>query len=232
MAPVTYYKGGRTIVANTPEEVVHLEYNGWTRSAGTTPPVDPTPTGGLQLGTTATTAKRGDYAPTWAEVTSKPATFAPAAHVHPVNALTDASVVGKSILTASSAAAIRTLLGVNGGTGGTSLTLGTTATTAKRGDYVPTWTEITSKPTTFPPDKTGLAKADVGLGNVDNTSDANKPLSTAAATAIAGKPDFVIVTTGTEARPTGSVMTIWNEQRTGTPAAPTNMNTTTDVWLH
>lgn len=38
--------------------------------------------------------------------------------------------------------------------------------------------------------KTGivtLAKGDVGLGNVDNTSDADKPISTATATALAGK---------------------------------------------
>lgn len=38
--------------------------------------------------------------------------------------------------------------------------------------------------------KTGdvaLAKGDVGLGNVDNTSDASKPISTAVATALAGK---------------------------------------------
>ena len=31
----------------------------------------------LKLGTTSTTAKRGDYAPDWASITSKPATFAP-----------------------------------------------------------------------------------------------------------------------------------------------------------
>jgi hypothetical protein len=40
--------------------------------------------------------------------------------------------------------------------------------------------------------KTGtvtLAKGDVGLANVDNTSDANKPVSTAQATAIAAKAD-------------------------------------------
>ena len=34
-----------------------------------------------------------------------------------------------------------------------------------------------------------LTSADVGLGNVDNTSDADKPLSTAATTALAGKSD-------------------------------------------
>jgi hypothetical protein len=43
--------------------------------------------------------------------------------------------------------------------------------------------------------KTGvvtLAKADVGLGNVDNTSDANKPVSTATQTALDGKVDKVV----------------------------------------
>ena len=42
--------------------------------------------------------------------------------------------------------------------------------------------------------KTGavtLAKGDVGLGNVDNTSDANKPVSTAQQTALDGKADLV-----------------------------------------
>lgn len=34
-------------------------------------------TSSLVIGTTSTTAKAGDYAPTWAEVTGKPATFAP-----------------------------------------------------------------------------------------------------------------------------------------------------------
>lgn len=34
------------------------------------------------VGTTATTAKAGDYQPTWAQVSGKPTTFAPAAHDH------------------------------------------------------------------------------------------------------------------------------------------------------
>lgn len=38
---------------------------------------------------------------------------------------------------------------------------------------------------------TALTKGDVGLGNVDNTSDAAKPISTATATALAGKADLV-----------------------------------------
>ena len=54
-----------------------------------------------------------------------------------------------------------------------------------RGDQ--TWA---SAPVTSVASKTGavtLAKGDVGLGNVDNTSDANKPISTATQTALFGK---------------------------------------------
>lgn len=45
---------------------------------------------------------------------------------------------------------------------------------------------------TITADKTemGLTKADVGLGNVDNTSDANKPVSTATQTALNAKADL------------------------------------------
>jgi hypothetical protein len=79
------------------------------------------------------------------------------------------------------------------------------------------WDNVTDKPSTFPPSahthptsdvvnfataaaaaapvqsvagKTGsvtLAKADVGLGNVDNTSDTNKPISSATQSALDGK---------------------------------------------
>lgn len=38
----------------------------------------------LQIGTTSTTAKAGDYQPTWAQVSGKPSTFAPAAHTHEI----------------------------------------------------------------------------------------------------------------------------------------------------
>ena len=36
------------------------------------------------IGTTATTAKAGNYVPTYAEITGKPATFAPATHTHTI----------------------------------------------------------------------------------------------------------------------------------------------------
>ena len=58
------------------------------------------------------------------------------------------------------------------------------------------WADITGKPATFPPEahshdyaatNHSHTKADVGLGNVDNTSDAAKPVSTATQTALDGK---------------------------------------------
>lgn len=51
---------------------------------------------------------------------------------------------------------------------------------------VPTSRTIAGKPLTG---NITLAKADVGLANVDNTSDANKPISSATTTALAGKVD-------------------------------------------
>lgn len=58
-----------------------------------------------------------------------------------------------------------------------------------RGDN--TWA---AAPVTSVASKTGavmLVKADVGLGNVDNTSDANKPVSTAQQTALDGKANVI-----------------------------------------
>lgn len=81
-------------------------------------------TSNLTIGTTASTAKAGNYVPAWNDVTGKPATFAP--------------VIGT---TATTAMAGNTPL----------LAIGTTATTAKAGNYVPTWGEVTGKPATFTP---------------------------------------------------------------------------------
>ncbi len=53
---------------------------------------------------------------------------------------------------------------------------------------------------------TGLVKGDVGLGNVDNTSDANKPISTATQSALDLKAPLASPTfTGTVTLPTGTV---------------------------
>lgn len=56
------------------------------------------------------------------------------------------------------------------------------------------WVDTNTNLVTSVAGKTGdvtLAKADVGLGNVDNTSDSNKPVSTATQTALNGKVDKV-----------------------------------------
>jgi len=80
--------------------------------------------------------------------------------------ITDSTAVGRSVITATDAAAARSAIGA----GTSTLVLGATATTAKAGNYVPT-------------------KSEVGLSNVDNTSDANKPVSTATQTALNLKRD-------------------------------------------
>ena len=62
----------------------------------------------------------------WGSVTGKPSTFTPATHTHDWD-----DVTGKPATFAP--------------------VIGTTATTAKAGNYVPTYAEITGKPTTFAP---------------------------------------------------------------------------------
>lgn len=59
-----------------------------------------------------------------------------------VDAITDASPTTKNFLKATDATAARGVIGA----GTSNLTLGTTPTTAKPGDYQPTWLEVTSKP--------------------------------------------------------------------------------------
>lgn len=55
-------------------------------------------TSNLVLGTTASTAKAGNYTPTWSEVSSKPTTFAPSTHNHTVSQVTglQSSLDGKA----------------------------------------------------------------------------------------------------------------------------------------
>lgn len=78
----------------------------------------------------------------------------------------------------------------------------------KTGDVTLTATDVSALPSSTPyvasvAGRTGtvtLAKGDVGLGNVDNTSDASKPLSTAATAALAAKAtdSAVVHNTGAE----------------------------------
>lgn len=117
-------------------------------------------TSNLTIGTTASTAKAGNYAPTWDEVTSKPAVIA-------------AGV---------SQAAARTAIGA----GTSSLVIGTTASTAKAGNYVPSWTEVTSKPAVIAAGTTeATARAAI---SVSSTSEMNAAISTAVNGIVDGAP--------------------------------------------
>lgn len=114
-------------------------------------------TSDLSLGTTADTAKAGNYTPTWGEVSGKPTTFTPATHQHVATEITDSTATGRSVLTAATQAAARTAIGA----GTSNLAIGTTASTAKAGNYTPTWTEVSGKPTAFPPETHQHAVADI-----------------------------------------------------------------------
>ena len=106
-------------------------------------------TSNLVIGTTATTAKAGNYVPTWAEVTSKPAVIAAGAN----------------------AAAARTAIGA----GTSNLVIGTTASTAKAGNYVPTWTEVTSKPAVIAAGTdAAAARAAIGAGTLNDAPNDGK----------------------------------------------------------
>lgn len=106
----------------------------------------------------------------------------PTAHTHAAAQISDATTVGRDVLTASSATAARAAIGA----GTSSLQLGVGPTTALAGNtpVVPPTRTVAGK--ALSSDVT-LAKADVGLGNVDNTSDAAKPVSTATAAALVPK---------------------------------------------
>lgn len=88
-------------------------------------------------------------------------------HEHPAVAISDSSSVGRAVLTAPDAAAARAAISAE-----PTITAGTTAD-YRRGDK--TWQT--------------LDKAAVGLGSVDNTADADKPVSTDQQAALNGKVD-------------------------------------------
>ena len=126
-------------------------------------------TSNLTIGTTASTAKAGNYQPTAANITDATAvgrnvlkaTDAAAArsaigaaavgegggipdeHEHTVEQITNATTVGRNVLKATDAAAARTAIGA----GTSNLALGTTASTAKAGNYQPTAENITDATT-------------------------------------------------------------------------------------
>lgn len=117
-------------------------------------------TSNLAIGTTASTAKAGNYTPAWADVTGKPTVIAAGAD----------------------AAAARTAIGA----GTSSLTIGTTASTAKAGNYVPTWTEVSAKPAVIAAGATAVAAR--SAIEVSSTAEMNNAISTAVNNLIDGAP--------------------------------------------
>jgi hypothetical protein len=176
-------------------------------------------------------ARPDTYVPTWSEVTGKPSTFTPSAHTHAAGEVTGlatvattgsyADLTGKPSIPDSpddigAAATVHTHATADV-TGLDAALTGKAATVHTHDDRYYTETEVdtalsgkaASSHTHAQSDVTGLAaaltakadasaltthtgdtanphavtKAQVGLGNVDNTSDANKPVSTAQAAA-------------------------------------------------
>lgn len=79
---------------------------------------------------------------------------------------------------------------------------------------------------------TGLSAASVGLGNVDNTSDANKPVSTAQQTALNLKANIASPTfTGTVSGITKSMVGLANVDNTSDAAKPVSSDTQTALNL-
>ena len=102
------------------------------------------------------------------------------------DAVNATSIADGSITETLLATAVQTKLNANGGT--------------------PDWSTIANKPAVIAAGADAnaakatlsLAKSDVGLGNVDNTTDTNKPISTATSTALSGKADTVHAHTATD----------------------------------
>lgn len=74
----------------------------------------------------------------WEDVEDKPDSFPPSSHTHPAAQISDATAVGRGVLTAADAAAARAAIGA----GTSSLTIGTTGSTAAAGNHTHTAAQI------------------------------------------------------------------------------------------
>lgn len=107
-------------------------------------------TSNLALGTTGTTAAAGN-------------------HTHVATDISNSTATGRSVLTATDAAAARTAIGA----GTSSLVIGTTSTTAKAGDYQPTAANISDSTSVGRSVLTAAsataARTAIGAGQVDSS---------------------------------------------------------------
>lgn len=158
----------------------------------------------LELGSTASTAKPGNYQPTWDQVTNKPtvigagATQAAARQAIGAISLEDipeapaaqtwSTLSGKPAVIAAGSTQEAARQAIGAGT--SNLVLGTTAGTAKAGNYVPSWNEVTGKPAVIAAGvDQAAARAAIGAGT------SNLTIGTTADTAMAGNYTPPVVTT-------------------------------------
>lgn len=118
----------------------------------------------------------------WSDITGKPATFPPSAHTQAISTITGLQAELDSKATPDE------IPTTPGDIGAASAAQGALADTAVQpaaiANFVPNTRTVAGKPLSA---NVALDKVDVGLASVDNTSDANKPVSTAQAAAIATK---------------------------------------------
>lgn len=160
------------------------------------------------IGTTADTAKAGNYVPAWSEVTGKPAFAAVAASgsyadltgTVPTSALPPLAI--NDTFTSASDSDMTSLAAQRGDMCIRSDSGAVYVLAADDASKLANWKQISTPAAVVSvAGRTGtvtLAKGDVGLGNVDNTSDANKPISTATQNALNSKA-VIGTTSGTAA---------------------------------
>ena len=78
----------------------------------------------------------------WGDVTGRPTAYPPETHTHTASQISDATTTGRNVLTASSQAAARSAIGA----GTSNLALGTTSSTAARGNHTHTASSIGAAP--------------------------------------------------------------------------------------
>jgi hypothetical protein len=168
-------------------------------------------TGGTGGGTGTVTSLNGiepdvsgniTYNPDWADVTSKPLTFAPSAHTHTSSDVTDLTTTVQGI--------VNTQLDIAGAPGLLDTINELAAAINDDPNFFTTMTNALALKAplaspTFTGTVSGITKTMVGLGNVDNTADTAKPVSTAQQTALNLKANLASPTfTGTVVVPDGS----------------------------
>ena len=130
----------------------------------------------------------------WDDVMNKPSTYPPDAHTH-----TPEEVGLGNVANLDQSKAIKSI--TRNGTTFTATALDGTTTTFTQQDADTTsiaWDDVMNKPSTYPPDAHTHTPAEVGLGNVDNTADKDKPISTAVQKALNGKANNSVATSSAD----------------------------------